>query len=367
MPTNASPQGPESSGRGRSAPSTWGACPLPISQHQTIQLAHGSGGRLMDHLIHELFLRAFDNPVLGRLDDHATLELGGLRLSVSTDSFVVDPLFFPGGDIGELAVNGTVNDVSMGGARPLFLTAGFILEEGFPLGDLERIVASMQHAAERAGVVIVAGDTKVVNRGKGDKVFINTTGIGVIEHDHTISCRRLAAGDRLLLSGTVADHGIAILSQREGLSFDTPIESDTAPLNELVHAMVAAGGSSVHALRDPTRGGLAATLDEFAQASAVSIRVQEAAIPVKPAVAGACELLGLDALHIANEGKLVAAVAPDRADRVLAVMRSHELGRDAACIGEVVAEPAGLVSVQTRLGPWRVLDRPAGEPLPRIC
>lgn len=342
-------------------------CPLPITQHDTIQLGHGSGGKMMNDLIGKLFLWAFDNPYLNKLDDQAVVEINGVRLAISTDSFVVDPIFFPGGNIGELAVYGTVNDVCMSGGRPLFLAASVILEEGFPLADLRQVVESMAAAARRAGVMIVTGDTKVVNKGKGDKIFINTTGLGVLEHPWQISAGQIQPGDAVLLSGSLGDHGIAILSRREGLAFETPITSDTAPLHELVAAVLQAGGQAVHALRDPTRGGLAATLNEFAVAARVGIRIREDRIPVKPAVAGACEILGLDPLYVANEGKLVAVVAAARAEAVLHALQAHPLGREAALIGEVMAGSPGLVTMQTRLGGWRIVDLLVGEQLPRIC
>ncbi len=322
---------------------------------------------MMNDLISKLFLWAFDNPYLRKMDDQAVVEINGVRLAISTDSFVVDPIFFAGGDIGELAVNGTVNDVCMSGARPLFLSAGFVLEEGFSLVELRRIVESMRAAATRAGVMIVTGDTKVVNKGKGDKIFINTTGIGVIEHGFALSSGNLKPGDILLLSGSIGDHGMAILSRREGLAFETPIASDTAALNGLVEVILQAGGDGVHAMRDPTRGGLAATLNEFAVTSKVGIRIREDRIPVKSAVAGACEILGLDPLYVANEGKLVAAVAREKAETVLKAMRAHPLAPDAAIIGDVVADRAGLVSMQTKIGAWRVVDLLVGEQLPRIC
>ncbi len=321
----------------------------------------------MNNLISKLFLWAFDNPTLNKLDDQAVLDINGQRLAFSTDSFVVDPIFFPGGDIGELAVNGTINDVSMSGAKPLFLSAGFIIEEGFSLEELKKIVESMQFAAKNAGVAIVTGDTKVVNKGKGDKVFINTAGIGLIEHDFVLSSENLLPGDVLLLNGSLADHGMAILSRREGLAFETPIASDTAALNGLVEEILQTGGDKVHAMRDPTRGGLAATLNEFAEASKVGIQIKEAQIPIKEPVAGACEILGLDPLYVANEGKLVAAVAREKAEDVLKTMRKHPLGRDAVKIGEVVKEKPGLVTMQTRIGGWRIVDMLVGEQLPRIC
>ncbi|UCD64108.1 MAG: hydrogenase expression/formation protein HypE [Candidatus Zixiibacteriota bacterium] len=340
-------------------------CPLPITEHDTIQLAHGSGGKMMTDLISRLFVWAFDNPALNKQDDQAVVEIGKQRLSFTTDSFVVDPIFFPGGDIGELAVYGTVNDICMNGARPLYLSVGMIIEEGMPLADLEKIVVSMKRAAEEAGVVIVTGDTKVVNKGKGDKLFINTAGIGILEHDYTISADQLRPGDKILLSGTIGDHGIAVLSKREGLSFETPVESDTCPLNSLVAQILKAG--HVHAMRDPTRGGVAATLNEFAHASDVGIHIREDHIPVKPAVSGACEVLGLDLLYVANEGKLIAAVPPDKAEAVLRAMKSHPLGQDAAMIGEVTSEQPGMVSMTTRIGGRRIVDMPVAEQLPRIC
>ncbi|MFQ5706356.1 MAG: hydrogenase expression/formation protein HypE [bacterium] len=348
-------------------PEEFAHCPLPIARHDTIQLSHGSGGKMMNDLISKLFLWAFDNEKLRRLDDQAVLDINGQRVAFSTDSFVVDPIFFPGGDIGELAVNGTINDVCMSGARPLFLSAAFIIEEGFPLADLKRIVESMQRAAQRAGVLVVTGDTKVVNKGKGDKVFINTAGLGVLEHEREISAGNLQPGDNLLINGSIAAHGMAILSRREGLAFQSPIKSDTAALNGLVAATLKAGGGGVHAMRDPTRGGLAATLNEFALAAQVGIRVREDRIPVTAPVRGACEILGLDPLYVANEGKLVVAVAQEKAEAVLRAMQAHPLGHDAAMIGDVVADRPGLVSLQTRIGAWRIVDMLVGEQLPRIC
>jgi len=342
-------------------------CPLPLAGSTTIQLGHGSGGQMMNDLIRGLFLSAFDNPYLSKLDDYAVLEINGVRLAFSTDSFVVDPVFFPGGNIGELAVNGTVNDVCMSGAKPLFLSAGFILEEGFSLAELQTIVHSMRLAAKKAGVAIVTGDTKVVNKGKGDKLYINTSGLGVIEHPFSISGRNLQPGDAILLSGTIGDHGIAVLSKREGLAFESQIVSDTVALNGLVANILQADGACVHAMRDPTRGGVAATLNEWATASNVGIRIYEDRIPIKPSVAGACELLGLDPLYIANEGKLVAAVAKEKAEEVVAAMRTYKDGDAAVIIGEVVGDRAGMVSMQTRIGGWRIVDMPVGEQLPRIC
>ena len=342
-------------------------CPLPISQHDTVQLGHGSGGLMMHDLIGKLFRWAFDNPTLNRMDDQAVVTVDKNRIAISTDSFVIDPLFYPGGNIGELAVYGTVNDVAMCGARPKFLTAGFIIEEGLSLVDLQKIVISMRDAAQACGVTIVTGDTKVVNRGKGDKLFINTTGVGVLEHNFTISGANLQSGDIVILSGSIAEHGIAVLSKREGLAFETSIVSDAAPLHELVQVMLNAGGEAVHAMRDPTRGGVAATLNELAQSSKVGIRIIEKSIPVLPAVASACGLLGLDPLHVANEGKLIASVAPASAEHILAAMQSHPLGKSASIIGAVVSESPGEVQLQTPLGSWRILDMPVGEQLPRIC
>ncbi|MGD8921779.1 MAG: hydrogenase expression/formation protein HypE [Candidatus Zixiibacteriota bacterium] len=344
-----------------------GSCPRPLNNFSTIQLAHGSGGRLTADLITEIFLKAFDNPALNKQNDQAIVEVQGVKVAFTTDSFVVDPIFFPGGDIGDLAVNGTINDLCMCGAKPLFLSAGLIIEEGLPIDDLQKIIASMQRAAAVAGVEIVTGDTKVVDKGKGDKIFVNTSGIGVVEHDFTVSADNLKLGDVLIISGTIADHGMAILSRREGLSFESPIVSDTAALNSLVELIMQTAGSALHAMRDPTRGGVAATLNEFASSSKVNIRVQEDTIPILPAVAGACELLGLDPLYVANEGKLVAAVEEPVAQRVIEVMRHHPLGRKATVIGRVEADHPGRVTLKTRLGTERMVDMPTGEQLPRIC
>lgn len=343
------------------------SCPLPITKHDTVQLGHGSGGRMTNDLIGKLFAWAFDNEYLNPLDDAATLPLHDQRLAISTDSFVVDPVFFPGGNIGELAVYGTVNDVAMSGARPLYLSVGMILEEGFPLADLRRIVTSMRAAADRAGVTIVTGDTKVVHKGKGDKIFINTTGIGLLERDVALSSRNIRPGDRVLLSGNIAEHGMAILSKREGLAFESPIVSDTAPLNGLVDAILDVGGTSVHALRDATRGGVAAVLNEFAQASEVGILIHEDRIRVQPPVAGACEILGIDPLHVANEGKLLAVVAEDKTRAVYEAMQAHPLGRDTTLLGVVTNDTPGMVSMQTAIGGRRIVDMLVGEQLPRIC
>jgi hydrogenase expression/formation protein HypE len=349
----------------------YGSCPLPIFEHKQIVLGHGSGGKLSAELIEKVFLPAFSNPLLDKLDDQAVFEINGTRLALTTDSFVVTPIFFPGGDIGQLAINGTVNDLAMSGARPLYLSAAFILEEGLPSDELQRVVESMRDSSRAAGVQLVTGDTKVVNRGKGDKVFITTTGVGVLEGDYVISASRAQVGDRIMVSGYLGDHGMAILSQRENLEFESTIESDCAPLNSLVAAMLEVAGRGVdcgiHVLRDPTRGGLATTLNEIAGRSSVGMVLSEGAIPVRDSVQGACELLGLDPLYVANEGKLIAMVAADAADEVLAAMQQHPLGKDAAIIGEVVAERPGMVRMKTGIGGTRILDTLFGEQLPRIC
>lgn len=340
-------------------------CPLPLFEHNQIVLAHGSGGKLSAQLIERIFLPAFSNPALDKLDDQAVLQVNGSRLAFTTDSFVVTPIFFPGGNIGDLAVNGTVNDLAMSGARPLYLSAAFILEEGLATEELRRVVNSMADAAQAAGVQLVTGDTKVVNRGKGDKVFITTTGIGVVEKPVSISADRARPGDKIILSGYVGDHGMAILSQRESLEFEGVIASDTAPLNGLVSAMLETDGE-VHCLRDATRGGVATVLNEIAGRSGVGMLLDETTIPVRETVRGACEILGLDPLYVANEGKLVAAVAADKAEAVLAAMRAHPFGRESRFIGEVVAQPH-MVLMKTEIGGTRVLDTLFGEQLPRIC
>jgi hydrogenase expression/formation protein HypE len=351
----------------------FGSCPLPRSQNDRIQLGHGSGGRLTADLIQRVFVPGFGNEVLAALEDQATVSLDGKhngargpRLAFTTDSFVVRPLFFPGGDIGTLAVNGTVNDLAVGGAVPRFLAAAFILEEGLPLTDLTRIVASMRQACDDASVALVTGDTKVVDRGKGDGVFITTTGIGVVPEGRCLSIRNARPGDRILVSGTLGDHGIAIMSVREGLEFETVLESDTAPLAGLTETMLAAC-PGIRCMRDPTRGGLSSALNELAAASRVGVRLTEKTIPIRPEVHAACEMLGLDPLYVANEGKLMAVVPPDDADRLLEVMRRHPLGRNAAVIGEVVADHPGMVLMRSLIGGERVVTMLAGEQLPRIC
>jgi len=336
-----------------------------------VDLTHGSGGRAMVQLVAELFSRHLGNEYLGQGDDGAVLPAPVIagqagRLVMSTDCHVVSPLFFPGGDIGCLSVHGTINDVAMMGATPLYLAAGFILEEGFALADLARIVESMARAAHVAGVPVVTGDTKVVERGKGDGVFITTTGVGVLPEGLQLGGSRARPGDAVLVSGSMGDHGVAIMSQRENLSFDAPIASDTAALHRLVAAMLATGGD-IHCLRDPTRGGLAATLNEIAAQSGVGMMLQEKAIPVKPVVAAACEFLGLDPLCVANEGKLLAICAAADAERLLAAMRAHPLGRDAAVIGEVIADDHHFVQLTTAFGGRRIVDWLAGDQLPRIC
>jgi len=331
----------------------------------SILLAHGSGGKLSHELVEKKFLPFLANPALNKLDDSAIFEASG-RLAFTTDGYVVNPIFFPGGDIGKLAICGTVNDLAMNGARPLYLSLSAIIEEGFLLSELEQIVQSIKKAAEEAEVSIIAGDTKVVNRGQADKLFITTSGVGIISPGVDISGANARAGDKVLLSGTIGDHGIAVMSQREGLRFSMTLESDCAPLNKLVSQMLEVS-SSIHCLRDPTRGGLATTLNELARQSKAGIVVEEAQIPVKEEVKAACELLGLDPIYVANEGKLVAVVDPADADKILARMRKNSYGRDAAIIGEVTKEHLGKVVMKTKLGPSRIIDMLSGELLPRIC
>ncbi len=331
-----------------------------------VDMTHGSGGRAMAQLIQELFLKHFDNALLRQGNDQAAFDVNAGRMVMSVDGHVISPLFFPGGDIGSLAVHGTLNDVAMSGARPLYLSAGFILEEGFPLSDLERIVASMGQAARDAGVPVVTGDTKVVEKGKGDGVFITTTGIGVVPLGVNISGERARPGDRIIVSGSIGDHGVAIMSSRENLEFETSIESDSASLHKLVEKMVAAA-PGIRCLRDPTRGGLATTLNELAMQSAVGMRLNEADIPVKPAVASACELLGLDPLYVANEGKLVCICSAEDAERLLPLMQADALGAGTRLIGEVVEDPHHFVQMETLFGGSRVVDWLSGEQLPRIC
>lgn len=330
-----------------------------------ILLTHGSGGRLAHQLVAESFIKAFDNPRLAKLDDAATFDLAG-KLAFTTDSYVVSPIFFPGGDIGKLAVCGTVNDLATSGAKPLYLSLSFIIEEGLPQSDLNQVVASIQKSAREAEVEIVTGDTKVVNHGSADKLFINTAGIGLIPNEVDISGNNAQPGDKVILSGTLGDHGIAVLSQREGLSFTTQLESDCAPLAGLVAEMLAAS-SNIHCLRDPTRGGLATTLNELATQSQVGIRIEEDRIPVREEVIGASEMLGLDPLYIANEGKLVAIVPAEDADVILKALRGNRYGKEAAIIGEIRREHPGRVVMKTSLGTSRIIDMLVGDPLPRIC
>lgn len=344
----------------------FGACPIPIGTRDEIVMAHGSGGKLTAELIEGLIVPALRNPLLERLDDQAVLPVQAGRLAFTTDSYVVTPIFFPGGDIGELAVYGTVNDLAVGGAWPLALSLAFILEEGLALDDFRRVLDSVKRASERVGVPVVTGDTKVVGRGSGDQIFVNTSGIGIVPAGVALGAAEVRPGDAILVSGTLGDHGIAILSQREGLALDGALASDTAPLHDLAAAVLAACPAT-HAMRDPTRGGLAATLVEIATRQRLGIVVDETAVPVGDVVRGACEILGLDPLHVANEGKLVAFVPAYGADAVLAAMRAHPLGRDAARIGSVTAEHAGTVVLRTPIGGARILDLPYGEHLPRIC
>ncbi|NEA36511.1 hydrogenase expression/formation protein HypE [Streptomyces sp. SID13031] len=342
------------------------SCPLPLRDHQTIVMGHGGGGQMSGELIEHLFVPAFSNPLLAGLTDSAVVTLGGARIAFSTDSFVVQPLFFPGGSIGDLAVNGTVNDLAMSGAQPAYLSCGFILEEGVELSVVGRIAEDLGRAAEQAGVTIATGDTKVVDSGHGDGVYINTAGIGLVREGVDIRPQRAAVGDVVIVSGMIGVHGIAIMSVREGISFGTEVISDCAPLNGLVGAMLDAV-LDVHVLRDPTRGGVATSLNEIAKAAGVGIELVESDLPIPEAVANACSFLGLDPLYVANEGKLLAIVAPADADAVLAAMRAHPLGADATVIGACVATHPGMVTTRTTFGATRVVDTPIGEQLPRIC
>ena len=347
-------------------------CPIPISEYPTVTLAHGGGGRLTQMLVEKMFAPAFRNEALerpgdGALHDGAVFEVAGGRLAFSTDSFVISPRFFPGGDIGSLAVHGTVNDLAMCGAQPLALSAGFILEEGLPMDELWRIVQSMAAAARAAGAQVATGDTKVVDRGKGDGIYINTAGIGLIPPGIHIAPTRAQPGDKVLVSGRIAEHGMAIMSVREGLAFETELVSDSASLNTLVAAVLDVAGAHIHVLRDPTRGGVSSALNEIAQAARVGIRLREDSIPLSDAVRGACEILGFDPLYVANEGKALVIVAPDHTDAALAALRQHPLGCDAAIIGEVVADHPRRVVMRSRIGGQRVVDMLSGEQLPRIC
>jgi hydrogenase expression/formation protein HypE len=331
-----------------------------------IILDHGSGGKASQELIESVFLPFFDNPLLRDMNDSAVFAIGGVKLAFSTDSYTVNPIIFPGGDIGCLAIHGTVNDLAMRGARPLYLSVGFILEEGMAGETLEKIVTSMQRAAKEAGVYVITGDTKVVPKGQADKIFINTSGIGVIEGNYNIAGQNARPGDLILINGTIGDHGMCILCQREGLSLEAPLESDTAPLNGLVEAILKAC-PSIHVMRDPTRGGVATTLNEIAKQSQVGIELWEEKLPFKESVLGAAELLGIDPLYLANEGKVIVIVPKEEAEKVLAIMQAHPYGKEAVIIGEVKPEPKGKVWMRTQLGSKRLIDMLAGEPLPRIC
>jgi hydrogenase expression/formation protein HypE len=341
-------------------------CPLPIDRYPNILLAHGGGGKLMHQLIESLFLPAFKNESLDARHDGAQLQLPSGRLAFTTDSYVVRPLFFPGGDIGTLAINGTVNDLAMCGARPLYLSAGFILEEGLEVHTLRRIVESMRGAARAAGVQLVTGDTKVVDRGKGDGIYINTAGIGALEYESLIAPSAVRPGDVILLNGDIGRHGMAIMAVREGLSFETTIESDCAALAEPVLSWLQAG-VEVHCLRDLTRGGLASALVEIAEAARLRIHIEEAAVPVRADVHAACEILGFDPLYVANEGRFAAFIAPQDADRAMTLLRAHPLGTGACAIGAVLADTTGIVSMRSRIGGTRIVDMLSGEQLPRIC
>lgn len=342
------------------------SCPIPFSDYPQVLMAHGGGGKLMNQLIEKVFLSTFKNSLLETRHDGAVFSLGNTRLAFTTDSYVIRPLFFPGGNIGELAVYGTVNDLAMCGARPRYLSAGFIIEEGLPMETLWQIAQSMQRAAEKAGVQLVTGDTKVVDKGKGDGVFVNTAGIGIIEYDRPIAPASVKPGDVVLLSGDIGRHGVAIMAVREGLAFETTIESDCAAVSGLVMELLGAG-IEIHCLRDLTRGGLASAVVEIAEASGCSIQLEERNIPVLEEVRGACEMLGLDPLYVANEGRFLAIVAPADAERALQIMQAHPLGEGASLMGRVTDDRTGLVSLKSRVGTSRVIDRLSGEQLPRIC
>jgi hydrogenase expression/formation protein HypE len=338
----------------------------PRLRDELVTLAHGSGGKASRALVEGLFLEELSNPLLEPLGDAALLEVNGSRLAFTTDSYVVHPLEFPGGDIGELAVNGTVNDLAVSGARPLALSAGFVVEEGFEMARLRRLAASMARAAEAAGVPVATGDTKVVERGKADGLYVNTAGIGIVRAGARLGPERVQTGDRVLVSGTIGDHGMAVMVARGELALEVELESDTAPVHELAASLLELG-DAVRWLRDPTRGGLATALNELAQQAGVAVALEESALPLRPAVVGACELLGIDPLYVANEGKLVAVVAADAAGDALARLQAHALGEEAATIGEIRAEPEGLVVLDTAFGGGRIVDMLVGDPLPRIC
>jgi len=342
------------------------SCPLPIQQYPHVLMAHGGGGKLMQLLLENVFGKAFSNPILDSRHDSAQFNVPPGRLAMTTDSYVVRPLFFPGGDIGSMAVHGTVNDLAMSGARPLYLSCGFIIEEGLPMETLWQVVTSMRSAAQRCAVQIVTGDTKVVDKGKGDGVYINTTGIGVMEHDLAISPTKVRPGDAVMVSGDIGQHGMAIMAVREGLQFESTIQSDSAPVREPVRALIK-GGIEVHCLRDLTRGGLASALNEIAQAARVKIAIDQQAVPVREEVHAACEMLGLDPLHVANEGRFVAFVPQAQARRAVELMRQHPVSSQAMVIGRVEQDSRALVTVKSQIGTTRILDMPSGEQLPRIC
>jgi len=346
--------------------SSGAVCPIPISEYPRVLLAHGGGGKLMHQLIQKMFATTFDNPLLNQAHDGAVFQLQDSRLAFTTDSYVVNPLFFPGGDIGSLAIHGTVNDLAMCGAKPLYLSVGFILEEGLSMETLWQIVQSMKNAADRSGVQIVTGDTKVVDRGKGDGVFINTAGVGIIQHNLDISPQQIQPGDVILLNGDIGRHGIAIMATREGLAFELPVESDSAPVADLVQQLIDAD-IEIHCLRDLTRGGLATGLIELAETSGCKIEIDEVAIPVQPEVNSACEILGLDPLYIANEGRFVAFVSQKSTEKALKIMKEHPVGGGTQIIGRVVDESRPLVTLKSRIGTSRILDMISGEQLPRIC
>ena len=341
-------------------------CPIPISQYPHVLMAHGGGGKLMHQLIGKMFLTAFNNPLLDTQHDSTVVEWTGKKLAFTTDSYVVRPIFFPGGDIGSMAVHGTVNDLAMSGARPLYLSSAFILEEGLPMETLWRVVCSMRDAARHCGVQIITGDTKVVDKGKGDGLFINTAGIGVIEHEQKIAPQYVRPGDGVLVSGDLGRHGMAIMAVREGLAFESQIESDSAPVHEVVLDLIKAG-LEIHCLRDLTRGGLASALNEIAEAAGVKIAVEEKSVPVREDVHAACEMLGLDPLHVANEGRFAAFIAAKDVERALQIMRGHAVGAAAAIIGQVAESSTPLVTLKSAIGATRILDMPSGEQLPRIC
>jgi hydrogenase expression/formation protein HypE len=342
------------------------SCPIPISQYPHVLMAHGGGGKLMHQLIGKMFLSAFNNPLLVTQHDSAVVEMTGKKLAFTTDSYVVRPLFFPGGDIGSMAVHGTVNDLAMSGARPVYLSAAFIIEEGLPMDTLWKIVCSMSDAVQRCGVQIITGDTKVVDKGKGDGLFINTAGIGVVEHKQKIAPQNVLPGDAVLVSGDLGRHGMAIMAVREGLQFESTIESDSAPVHEIVLELLKAG-IEIHCLRDLTRGGLASALNEIAEAAGVKIAVDEKSVPVREDVHAACEMLGLDPLHVACEGRFAAFIAAKDAERALKIMRGHAMGAGSAAIGRVAESSAPLVTLKSAIGASRILDMPGGEQLPRIC